>query len=194
MILFRLLSRLLSFIRGLFKKKEQKNTITFNAWIELLRKVSTEGFEGEAYERLRNGFPEYGQNYSEADGNCLIAKEMSEFATVRIALSVQAFQNDISQALRENDEGYMERAFRTLRRELGEVLFFEELRGFPVDLAGELTDKITETVLKWQTEFGNKLRDNFELFPAGSLGEELLWFFTINPPVEMLKDTGEKEL
>ena len=88
----------------------------------------------------------------------------------------------------------MERAFRTLRRELGEVLFFEELRGFPVDLAGELTDKITETVLKWQTEFGNKLRDNFELFPAGSLGEELLWFFTINPPVEMLKDTGEKEL
>lgn len=194
MILFRLLSRLLSFIRGLFKKKEQKNTITFNAWIELLRKVSTEGFEGEAYERLRNGFPEYGQNYSEADGNCLIAREMSEFATVRIALSVQAFQNDISQALRENDEGYMERAFRTLRRELGEVLFFEELRGFPVDLAGELTDKITETVLKWQTEFGNKLRDNFELFPAGSLGEELLWFFTINPPVEMLKDTGEKEL
>lgn len=159
-----------------------------------MRKVSTEGFEGEAYERLRNGFPEYGQNYSEADGNCLIAKEMSEFATVRIALSVQAFQNDISQALRENDEGYMERAFRTLRRELGEVLFFEELRGFPVDLAGELTDKITETVLKWQTEFGNKLRDNFELFPAGSLGEELLWFFTINPPVEMLKDTGEKEL
>lgn len=191
MFLRGLLSRLLSFLAGLFTEKEQKSPITFNEWLELLRRVSREGFESEAYERLKEGFPEYAQSYSETDGNFLIAREMSAFANERIALSVKAFQDDISQALMENDEGFMERAFRTLRRELGEVLFYEELKGFPKDLARQLTEKIVETVVKWQTEYGKALRDNFELFPAGSLEEELLWLFTINPPAGMLRNTGE---
>lgn len=191
MFLVRLLSRLFSFLLSLFRKKDQKHPITFHEWLTLLKRVSTEGFKNEAYERLKEGFPDYGKSYSQSDGNYLIAREMSEYATVRISLSVRAFQDDIARALLENDEGYLERAFRALRSDLGEVLFFRELRGFPVDLAQELTEKISETVLKWQTEYGKQLKDSFELFPAGSLGEELLWLFTVNPPVGMLKQSGE---
>jgi hypothetical protein len=44
-----------------------------------------------------------------------------------------------------------------------------------------------EVILKWQTEYGRLLREQFESFPAGSLGEELLWLFLTHPPVEMME-------
>ena len=36
------------------------------------------------------------------------------------------------------------------------------------------------------------LRMNFETIPAGTLGEELLWMFGINPPADMLRPMEER--
>ena len=66
-------------------------------------------------------------------------------------------------------------------------MFFERLAGFPQELSERLSSEITEVIAGWQTEYGRLLREQFESFPAGSLGEELLWLFMTHPPAEMLK-------
>jgi len=188
--------RFLKWLIGLFsrilrlftkKKEEEKREITFDEWIVLLRETSLEGFESKAYFRLKEGFPDGARHISEADGNRLLAKEMSEYASVRLSGILERFQNDVMESLTQNDETRLERAFRILRRDLGELLFFGELEGFPEDLAAQLSNNIEETVSEWQTRYGAMLRMNFETIPAGTLGEELLWLFEISPPAGMLR-------
>lgn len=182
--LFGLLSRIL---RLFTKKKEEKREISFDEWIDLLRETSLEGFEGEAYRRLKEGFPSGARKISEADGNRLLAKEMSGYASIRLSGILDRFQYDVRECLTQNDETRLERAFRVLKRDLGELLFFGKLEGFPADLAAKLSENIEEAVSEWQAQYGAMLRMNFETTPAGTLGEELLWLFETNPPADMLR-------
>ena len=96
------------------------------------------------------------------------------------------------ESLDQNDETRLERAFRVLKSDLGELLFFEKMEGFPESIAVELSHNIEEAVSVWQAEYGAMLRMNFETIPAGTLGEELLWMFGINPPADMLRPMEER--
>ena len=179
-------------LRFFVKKEEKKREITFDEWIDLLREMSLKGFECEAYIIVKAEFPAGARKFSEADGNRLLAKEMSKYANVRLSGILTRFQDDVRKSLDQNDETRLERAFRVLKSDLGELLFFEKMEGFPESIAVELSHNIEEAVLVWQAEYGAMLRMNFETIPAGTLGEELLWMFGINPPADMLRPMEER--
>ena len=179
-------------LRFFVKKEEKKRAITFDEWIDLLREMSLKGFECEAYIIVKAEFPAGARKFSEADGNRLLAKEMSKYANVRLSGILTRFQDDVRESLDQNDETRLERAFRVLKSDLGELLFFEKMEGFPESIAAELSHNIEEAVSVWQAEYGAMLRMNFETIPAGTLGEELLWMFGINPPADMLRPMEER--
>lgn len=176
----------------LFKNKNKDRKITFDEWIDLLRKTSLEGFDSETYASLKEDFPDGAQNFSKADGNRILLREMSHYASVRLSKILECFQKEIEDSLIDNDESRMERAFRILELNLSEILFFEKIVSFPNDVAIEISNKIEAAVFNWETEYRAVLRENFETAPAGSLGEELLWLFTINSPADMLKSNKER--
>lgn len=182
--LFELFRRLFRF---LFPKKQVLSRISCSEWIDLLSVTADEGFECAEYHRLCQEFPEQGETYYMTDGAGRLMREMELYANKRLPLILNDFQDRVTAALRENDGLLMESAFRSMRSDLSACMFFEHLEGFPKDLSERLAHEMREVILKWQTEYGRLLREQFESFPAGSLGEELLWFFLTHPPVEMME-------
>ena len=179
-------------LSGLFRKNNKNREVTFDEWIDLLRQTSLEGFDSEAYARLKLKFPIGAINFSKADGNRSLVKEMNHYASTRLSEILEQFQSEIEESLLENDESRLERAFRILKSSLKELMFFETLRDFPRDVTIELSNSIEEAVFKWETEYRAVLRENFETAPAGSLGEELLWMYTTNLPSDMLKSNEKR--
>lgn len=182
--LYQLLRRLYLFF---FPKKKVLPQISYSEWLELLRVTAAEGFECEEYRRLCQSFPEQGEAYYRTDGARTLALEMESYANKRLPVILNDFQDRITSALWENDSLLIEAAFRNLKADLINCMFFERLAGFPQELSERLSSEITEVIAGWQTEYGRLLREQFESFPAGSLGEELLWLFMTHPPAEMLK-------
>lgn len=170
-----------------FSKKQTLPQVSYSEWIKLLRITAAEGFECEQYQRLCRSFPEQGETYYRTEGAHTLALEMESYANKRLPVILNDFQDRVTSALWKNDGLLIEAAFRSLRDDLSNCMFFGRLEGFPQELSDCLTSEITEVVAGWQTEYGRILREQFESFPAGSLGEELLWFFMTHPPVEMLK-------
>jgi len=173
--------------RFLFPKKQVLSRISCSEWIELLRITADEGFECEEYHRLCQEFPEQTETYDMTDGAGTLAREMESYANKRLSVILNDFQDRVTAALQDNDGLLMESAFRNMGADLSACMFFEHLEGFPKDLSGRLAPEMREVISEWQTEYGRLLREQFESFPAGSLGEELLWLFMTHPPVELME-------
>ena len=179
-------------LKLLFGKKRNTDRVTFSEWLGFLKTVRDKGPECEEFCRLKEGFPSGGKSLSDADGNRLLALEMEDFVNVRISAALETFQGNILHGLNENDESMIETAFQSLEKDLRACLFFVSLEGFPADLSSALSGQVIKLISGWQREYGKVLRGKFETFPAGSLGEEVLWYYFSHQPLEMIRP-GQQE-
>ena len=179
-------------LKLLFRIIRKTEGVTFSEWLGFLKTVREKGPGCEEFCRLTESFPSGGKTLSSADGNHLLALEMESFINVRISASLETFQKNIRQGLNENDETLVEAAFHRLKTDLKACLFFETMEDFPADLSSALSGQVTQLISGWQREYGNVLKERFGTFPAGSLGEEVLWYYFSHQPLNMIRP-GQQE-